>query len=371
MTDQQAPPEGFLDAVGGGPLGPQAAAALARAAEVAWADPARLHRYGRRSAHLLSAARSSLAAGIAASTRVPLTADGIWLAPSARVAAAAAVAGARGVSQVAIGATETLVLHDAVGMLGLPVRTLAVDGAGHLELSDAALGPQTLLVAQTANAEIGTLQPLGADTLAGSFRVADASHQLARLPIAGAWSVLLADARSWGGPAGVHLLAVHPGAAWSPAPDAAGGWIGGSPDIPAAVAAATALEVALPVAAAESARLHALVDRLRERIASSIPDVACSGDPTVRLPHVLNCSVLYVSGEALVVELDRRGFAVASGSACVADSDRASHVLVAIGAFTGGNLRISLPAGCTHETIDRFADVLGAVVEQMRLEAGR
>ena len=54
-----------------------------------------------------------------------------------------------------------------------------------------------------------------------------------------------------------------------------------------------------------------------------------------------------------------------------ADSDRASHVLVAIGAFTGGNLRISLPAGCTHETIDRFADVLGAVVEQMRLEAGR
>jgi cysteine desulfurase len=371
MTDLQAPPEGFLDAVGGGPLGPETAAALARAAEVAWADPARLHRYGRRAAHLLSAARSSLAAGISSAAGVALSADAIWFTPSPRLAAAAAVTGVRGVREVAISTIETLVMHDAVAALGLPVREVAVDGTGRLELTDAALGPGTLLVAQAANVEIGTVQRVSDDALGGGFRVADASHLLARLPVPAPWSLLVADARSWGGPSGVQVLAVHPSAAWSPTLPSEGGWIGGSPDVPAAVAAATALEVALPRAAEESARLHDLVDRLRARIESTIPDLVCSGDPVLRLPHVLNCSVLYVSGEALVVELDRRGFAVASGSACVADSDRASHVLVAIGAFTGGNLRISLPSGCPDATIDRFADELADAVGALRREAGR
>ena len=80
--------------------------------------------------------------------------------------------------------------------------------------------------------------------------------------------------------------------------------------------------------------------------------------------------MLYVSGEALVSELDRRGFAVASGSACIADSDRASHVLVAIGAFTGGNLRISLPFDCTIDDVDALVDALVLVVGQLRTEAG-
>ena len=75
-------------------------------------------------------------------------------------------------------------------------------------------------------------------------------------------------------------------------------------------------------------------------------------------------SALYVSGEALVSAFSRRGFAVASGSACLLD--RPSHVLAAMGAYTGGNVRVSLPFGFADETVARFIDVLPAVVADTR-----
>ena len=54
-------------------------------------------------------------------------------------------------------------------------------------------------------------------------------------------------------------------------------------------------------------------------------------------------SCLYVDGEALVGELDRRGFAVASGSACTSSTLEPSHVLAAMGVLTHGNVRVTLP----------------------------
>ena len=67
------------------------------------------------------------------------------------------------------------------------------------------------------------------------------------------------------------------------------------------------------------------------------------GDPVDRLPHIVTFSCLFVDGEALVHELDRRGFAVASGSACTASTLEPSHVLAAMGVLTHGNVRVTLP----------------------------
>ena len=102
--------------------------------------------------------------------------------------------------------------------------------------------------------------------------------------------------------------------------------------------------------------------------AQRIPDVEVVGDPADRLPHVLTFSVLYVAGEAVVQALDAQGFAVASGSACVDEAERPSHVLAAMGAYTGGNVRISLPFGCPDETIERFIDALPSTIGTLRDE---
>jgi cysteine desulfurase len=117
-------------------------------------------------------------------------------------------------------------------------------------------------------------------------------------------------------------------------------------------------------------RQRALVDDVRRRVAE-IPDVDVAGDPDDRLPHLVTFSCLYVDGEALVTELDRLGYAVASGSACTASTLTPSHVLAAMGVLTHGNVRVSLTREATQEQVDGFLDVLPGVVARLRAEVGR
>ncbi|MGH3361270.1 MAG: aminotransferase class V-fold PLP-dependent enzyme, partial [Nocardioides sp.] len=117
-------------------------------------------------------------------------------------------------------------------------------------------------------------------------------------------------------------------------------------------------------------RQAALIDRIRAGV-SAIPDVEVVGDPVERLPHVVTCSFLYVEGEALVTELDRRGFGVASGSACTASTLEPSHVLAAMGALTHGNVRVSLGRDTSEGDVDTLLEILPGVVSSLRSEAGR
>ena len=97
----------------------------------------------------------------------------------------------------------------------------------------------------------------------------------------------------------------------------------------------------------------------------SVADVALlGGDDRVAYLTALSC--LFVDGEALVLGLDREGYAISSGSSCVSDLRRPSHVLVAMGALTQGNVRVSLPFGVTDETVRGFLATLPGVVRDIR-----
>ena len=100
-----------------------------------------------------------------------------------------------------------------------------------------------------------------------------------------------------------------------------------------------------------NARQFAMVDRIRAAVAE-IPDTEVVGDPVDRLPHLVTFSFLYVDGEAIVDALNRRGFSVASGSACTASTLEPSHVLAAMGALTHGNVRVSLTGDTTEDEVE-------------------
>jgi cysteine desulfurase len=191
----------------------------------------------------------------------------------------------------------------------------------------------------------------------------DAAQTVGRMAVPGSWSLLTASAHKWGGPPGVGVLAVRTGTRFSPLP-------GGPCDLPAVVAAAVGLQAAVAESAAEDARLRPLVDRIRARVAETVPDVEVVGDPVHRLPNLVTFSCLYVDGEALLTALDREGFAVSSGSSCTADTIEPSHVLAAMGVLTHGNVRVSLHRGTSESDVDRFLDVLPRVVADLRAEAG-
>ena len=366
---------GYLDAAAGAPLHPVAREALLAALADGWADPARPYLQGRSAARLLDAARDVLAAGVGARP------DEISLCGNGTQALHAAVLGTAAGNRRAPGFVHSAVEHSAVlhaaATLPGPVTAVGVDALGRVDAgafaaacADPGVGAAAL---QAANHEVGTRQPVTqvAEGLAVPL-VVDATQTVGHGEVPAGWSVLAADARTWGGPT-LGVLAVRTGTRWrSPFPEdeREGRRVPGMPDIPAAVAAAAALRAVLAERDAVAERHRALVDRIRERVPATVPDCEVLGDPVDRLPHLVTFSCLYVDGEALLGALDRRGFAVSSGSSCTSDSLTPSHVLVAMGALTSGNVRVSLHRDTTEEEVAEFLAVLPGVVADVRRELG-
>jgi cysteine desulfurase len=200
----------------------------------------------------------------------------------------------------------------------------------------------------------------------------DACASTGRLPLVDGWAAAAASAHKWGGPAGVGVLLVRKGARWRnpfPGDERVDDRSTGFENVPAALAAAAALRAALDERqhlAEEHARL---IEHLAQ-VVRAIPDTEVFLDDGPRLPHVIAFSCLYVDGEALVTELDRLGFSVASGSACTASSLEPSHVLAAMGALTHGNVRVSLGRDTDSAVVHRLAGELPGVVQRLRAEAG-
>ena len=69
---------------------------------------------------------------------------------------------------------------------------------------------------------------------------------------------------------------------------------------------------------------------------------------------------------AAVTALGEPGWHVASGSACTSSALEPSHVLVAMGALTHGNVRVSFARDTTADDVDRLAADLHEVVTDLR-----
>lgn len=375
----------YFDAASSSPLHPVARQALLAALDEGWADPARLYREGRRARMLLDAARQTAAEAVGCRP------DELVFTPSGTRALHDGIAGAlagrrRTGRHLIVSAVEhSAVLHAATAhtagggtVAEVPVdRTGRVAPGAYAAALRAAPGPTALACLQSANHEVGTEQPVAEVARecreAGVPLLVDAAQSLGWGPVEGDWSLLTASAHKWGGPAGVGLLAVRKGvrfAAQTPADERESGRAPGFENLPAIVAAAASLRAVRQEAAAEAARLRELVDRIRVRVPQLVPDVEVVGDPVHRLPHLVTFSCLYVDGETLLHELDRVGFSVSSGSSCTSSTLIPSHVLRAMGVLSEGNVRVSLPAGCAEEDVERFLGVLPEVVGVVRERLG-
>ncbi|MFI2639738.1 cysteine desulfurase/sulfurtransferase TusA family protein [Streptomyces sp. NPDC018610] len=372
----------YFDAASGTPLHPVARQALLAALDEGWADPARLHKEGRRARLLLDAAREAAAEAVGCrADELTFTSSGTRAVHSG---IAGALAGRRRVGDhLIVSAVEhSSVLHSAEAheAEGGSVTRVPVDRRGAVAVASyaGALRAGTALAClQSANHEVGTAQPVAEVAevcrAAGVPLLVDAAQSLGWGPVAGDWSLLAASAHKWGGPSGVGLLVVRKGVRFAvrgPADERESGRASGFENIPAVVAAAASLRAVRAEAAGEAARLRELTERIRVRVPELVPDVEVVGDPARRLPGIVTFSCLYVDGEALLHGLDREGFAVSSGSSCTSGTLTPSHVLRAMGVLSEGNVRVSLPPGTREEDVERFLAVLPGVVAGVRDKLG-
>ncbi len=367
---------GYLDAASSEALHPAARDALLAAVDAGYADPRRLHGPARRARALLDNAREAVAEALGARPdEVSFTASGTEAVHRGLLGLRAARR--RVGDRVVHGAVEhSSVLHAA--RWGGPAEQVGVDALGRVDVAglvEAAALPGVAVVAlQSANHEVGTRQPV--TEVAGQVRdvplFVDARASMGREPLPGGWSAAAGSAHHWGGPAGVGVLLVRKGARWTspfPPDDRVDERTSGFENVPAALAAAAALQAVVAERAELAPRQHGLVDRIRTG-AAALPDTEVVGDPVDRLPHLVTFSCLYVEGEALVHALDRHGLAVASGSACTSSTLEPSHVLAAMGALTHGNVRVGLTRSTTADEVERLVEVLPGVVAGLRAEVG-
>lgn len=368
---------GGLDAAPAGPLHPAARKALLAALDDGWADPTRLHGPGRRARVLLDAAGEAVAAVLG------VRPDELrWCSSGAEAAQQAVLGALAGRARVGAGLVVSAIEHSAVlyaaqwhgehALVGVNAQGRA-DAEAYAE---AVARPGVALAClQAANGEVGTRQPI--DKVAAACATwgvplhVDAAAAVGRVEVA-QWlapaDLITADARTWGGPPGVGVLARRTGVRWRrPGPREAA-----VVPVPLIASAAAGLLAAEAEREGLAARCPAWVQRLRAELPARIPDCVVVGpsDPAERLPHVLTASFLYVDGERLVGVLDAQGLTVASGSACVADTLEPSHVLAAMGALTHGNLRVTLGTATTQADIDGLLAALPPAVARLRAEAG-
>ncbi len=82
---------------------------------------------------------------------------------------------------------------------------------------------------------------------------------------------------------------------------------------------------------AEAEHISGLRNRFESHVLNAVAGVDVNGDASHRLPDTSNLYFDGVEGEALVIALDLKGFAVSTGAACSSGSVEPSHVILAMG----------------------------------------
>lgn len=370
------------------------------------ANPASVHTPGQQAKEGLERARATAASALGCRPgEVVFTSGGTESDGLAVLGIAPAVVAARGRERHLV---TTAVEHSAVleparelERRGWRVDVVGVDGEGRLDLAqlDRVVTERTALVSvMHANNEVGTVQPIagpgGAAALCAERGVAlhvDAVQSAGVLDLRELWALgsarggvaaVSVSAHKLGGLRGSGLLAVRSGTPLEPVALGGGqerGRRSGTVDVASAVGLATALAGAVARREHEAVRLAALRDRLVAGVlaagAAAGVEVALTGAApgAGRLPGHASFVLPGLSGEVVLAELDLAGVACSSGSACSADSDDASHVLVAMGLDGGpagaarSAVRATLGWSSTDADVDALLAALPVALSRSRL----
>jgi cysteine desulfurase len=259
------------------------------------------------------------------------------------------------------------------------------DGIVRIEDVRAAIRDETVLISiMSANNEIGTIQPVDEigrliRTLrAGGKKIwfhTDAVQAVGKMPVDVeeiGCDLLSMSAHKLYAPKGVGALYVRRGTRLH-SQNIGGrqerGVRGGTESVPLIVGFGAAAEIAKCELSAEMTRLGDLRDRFEHGVFERVPDSVPNGGRETRLPNISNISFRYVEGEGLLINLDMRGIAVSTGSACSSGSLEPSPVIRALGRedeLARSAVRVSFGRFNSGEDVDSLLDILPQAVENLR-----
>ena len=227
-----------------------------------------------------------------------------------------------------------------------------------------------------ANNETGVIQEVSAlaDWMreCGGYLHCDAVQAAGKLPVdftsLGAHLLTLSSHKIHG-PKGAGALVIDKTVDLEPLLEGGGqerGLRSGTENVAAIVGFGKAAELALAGMETRRAHLLALRHRLESGLAG-LPGSRIFAQNAPRLPNTVQFSLSGMDGEALLMALDRKGFAVSSGSACASGAGEPSPVLLAMGvdAETAKSaIRASLGKDNTEAEVDTFLAALRTITNR-------
>lgn len=373
----------YLDHNATTPLKPVVLEAMLPYLGVRFGNPSSRHEYGRQARQAIDTARQQVAAAVGAHPSEVLFTSGGSEANNLFLKGAASCLKP---GLVAVSAIEHPCVREPARQLvrqGWRCVEVAVDGQGRIAREDYARVMEdkpALVSVMLANNETGVVQDVAALAAAAKPRRpwfhTDAVQALGKLPVdfrslnaAGVHAMSL-SAHKLGGPLGAGALVLDKRVELAPL-IAGGGQErnlrSGTENVPAIVGFGLACELAVTGLAAAAERLV----RQRNEIQSALAafGVQVFSQHATRLPNTLFFAVPGMDGETLVGQLDRAGFALASGSACSSADPEPSHALLAMGVaaeLARGALRVSLGRETRDEDVAGFITCFGETLRRLK-----
>ena len=345
-----------------------------------------LHRYGRLMRSAIEQSREQLAAAINAHPDQIVFTSGGTEANNLVIKGVTAHAGP---AALMISAVEHPSLREpayATCKQGWRVDEIPVSDNGIIELDALALRivhDTRLVCVMSANNETGAIQPLqqAAEIVreAGALLHSDASQSLGKQEInfsASGVQLMTLSAHKLHGPLGVGALVVDRSVVMQPQQRGGKHEFGlraGTENVASIVGFATAAYLATTELSARRQHMARLRHRLEAEL-KKMPEVCIFAEQGERLPNTTQFGLRGCHGETLLLQLDRAGIAVSTGSACHSDVREPSHVLIAMGidpelALTA--IRVSLSQYTTDRDIDEFIKALTKLVNEFRVATVR
>jgi cysteine desulfurase len=143
----------------------------------------------------------------------------------------------------------------------------------------------------------------------------------------------------------------------------------GTPVTPLIIGLAKAIELAEERREAETARLKALQEYFFERIEKEFAEAEINGSKEHRVPNNINVSFPGLDAESLLLQMDAKGIAISTRSACLFGTEGGSFVVTALGkdlSCATSSIRFTMGKGSTKEHVDRTIEALEEVVALAR-----
>ncbi len=345
----------------------------------------RNHSYGWDAEHAVDKARKQIADLIGASPKEIVFTSGATESDNLAIKGVSEMYAERG-SHIVTAPTEHKAVLDTCKKLArrgceITYLPLGKDGLVDLDALRAAITPRTILISvMHANNEIGVLQPIREiGRIArerGVLFHTDATQSVGKVPVnveEDSIDLMSISAHKMYGPKGIGALYVrrkNPRVQLTAQMDGGGherGMRSGTLNVPGIVGLGEACEICRREMPAESVRLAALRDRLKDRLLAELDEVYINGSMEHRLPSNLNMSFAYVEGESLLMGIN--DVAVSSGSACTSATLEPSYVLKALGVgddLAHTSIRFGLGRFNTEEEVDYVAARVIEVVRKLR-----